>query len=966
MTDPKANDYRDTVFLPKTDFPMRGGLPQKEPELLARWQRLGIYNKLREKAADREKFILHDGPPYANGNIHIGHALNKILKDVVIRSRQMTGADAPYVPGWDCHGLPIEWKIEEQYRARGMDKDQVPVLQFRAECRAFAGQWKEVQSAEFQRLGVLGDWAHPYATMTQKAEAQILREIHKFLLNGLLYKGVKPVMWSVVEKTALAEAEIEYHDHSSTTLWVKFPVVTATHPALRDAGIVIWTTTPWTIPANRAIAFGDFAYIVLQVEDVEEGALAQTGDRLVVAADLAAGFMKDAKISKAATIASLTPADLTGVVARHPFRGGADYEAYFDYDVPLYPGAFVTTEAGTGFVHIAPGHGEDDFNLGQQRHIKFEETVGDDGRYLPNVKGFTGLYVYKPDGKVGEANGAVIKALGGAGALLAKRNIKHSYPHSWRSKAPLIFRTTPQWFIAMDQPATGQTATLRELASTAIGATTWYPSIGENRIRGMIDSRPDWCISRQRAWGVPIALFVDKQTNQPLKDPAVLNRIGQAFDAEGADAWYQHDAQFFLGDAYQAADYVQIFDIVDVWFESGSTHAFCLNQDLGASEWPDLRWPASLYLEGSDQHRGWFHSSLLEGCGTLGRAPFDAVLTHGFTLDEKGHKMSKSVGNVVAPQEVYEKMGADILRLWVVASDFTDDLRIGPDILKQMGDLYRRFRNTLRYLLGALDGFTEAERLPLAELPELERWVLHRLYEINAGFRADIIKYDFNHAITALHDFCNTDLSAFYFDVRKDSLYCDRSDAARRRAARTVLDHLFTHINAWLAPFLCFTAEEAFLARHPGADDSIHLHDFPAVPAAWRDDALAAKWHNIRALRRVATGAMELARNDKTIGSSLQAALHVSLTAEQHALLQGLDFAELTISSAAQLDIAAVQPVAFTLADVAGIGVEVMAASGLKCERCWQVLPEVGRQPDHSDLCARCADAVTHHRRVAA
>ena len=857
------------------------------------------------------------------------------------------------MPGWDCHGLPIEWKIEEQYRAKGMDKDQVPVLQFRAECRAFAGHWKDVQSAEFQRLGVLGDWAHPYATMTHRAEAQIVREIHKFLLNGLLYKGVKPVMWSVVEKTALAEAEIEYHDHSSTTLWVKFPVVSTNCAALQDASIVIWTTTPWTIPANRAIAYGDFKYCVITDE---------THGKLVVAADLAEGFMRRLKGLKEGEVMPasfeplqmIEPAELAGTLAHHPFRGVANHEGYFDYDVPLYPGAFVTTEAGTGFVHIAPGHGEDDFNLGQQRQIKFDETVGDDGRYLPNVKGFAGLYVYKPDGKVGEANGAVIKALIGAGALLAKQNIKHPYPHSWRSKAPLIFRTTPQWFIAMDRPAAGQNQTLRELAGQAIGATQWYPAIGENRIRGMIDSRPDWCISRQRAWGVPIALFVDKKTNEPLRDPAVLDRIAKAFDAEGADAWYQHDAQYFLGDAYKAADYVQVFDIVDVWFESGSTHAFCLNQELGASEWPELRWPASLYLEGSDQHRGWFHSSLLEGCGTLGRAPFDAVLTHGFTLDEKGHKMSKSVGNVVAPQEVYEKMGADILRLWVVASDFTDDLRIGPDILKQMGDLYRRFRNTLRYLLGALDGFTEAERVTHAEMPELERWVLHRLHEMEASFRADLAKYDFNHAITALHDFCNADLSAFYFDVRKDSLYCDRPDALRRRATRTVLDHLFTYITAWLAPFLCFTAEEAFLTRHPSDNDSIHLHDFPVVPAAWRDEGLAAKWEQIRALRRVVTSAMELKRADKVIGSSLEAHPAVDVSPEQHALFVGLDAAEIFITSGITLNV--------VQGDVAKMNMTVIEqAKGIKCERCWQVLPEVGQQK-HPDLCIRCYEAVTYLR----
>ena len=971
MTEPTQNDYRDTVFLPKTEFPMRGGLPQKEPELLAHWKRIDLHGKLRAQAKGREQFILHDGPPYANGNIHIGHALNKILKDVINRSYQMLGFDAPYVPGWDCHGLPIEWKIEEKYRAEGKNKDDVPVLQFRAECRAFAEHWKGIQSEEFQRLGVVGDWAHPYSTMTKKAEAQIVREIHKFLLNGLLYKGAKPVMWSVVEKTALAEAEIEYHDHKSTTLWIKFPVVKTASKALEGAGIVIWTTTPWTLPANRAIAFGDFDYQLIEVTELAEGATATLGDKLVVAAELKEKFEETAKI-KTKSLGSIKAVDLAGTICAHPFRGGAAYEGYFDYDVPLYQGEFVTTEAGTGFVHIAPGHGEDDFNLGRQYGIKFEETVGDDGRYLPNVKGFTGLYVYKPDGKVGEANGAVIKAMLEVGSMLAKQNITHSYPHSWRSKAPVIFRTTPQWFIAMDQKAEGQSKTLRETAMEAIGNTEWYPTVGENRIRGMIESRPDWCISRQRAWGVPIALFLNKETGVVLKDKAVLERISKAFDEEGADAWYSRPAQEFLGSAYKAEDYNQVFDIVDVWFESGSTHAFCLNQENGSSIWPNLKWPATLYLEGSDQHRGWFHSSLLESCGTLGRAPFDKVLTHGFILDEQGRKMSKSLGNVVAPQKIIEQMGADILRLWVLSSDYSEDLRIGNEILKQTGDLYRRFRNTLRYLLGALDGMSAAERLPiqtsedLEKIPELERWVLCRLYSISANIKNDIESFDFGIMLNVLHDFCNSDLSAFYFDVRKDSLYCDRADATRRRATRTVLEVIFNHLVVWLAPILSFTAEEAFLARHGSADDSVHLHTYPDVPAAWRNDALEERWDRIRGIRSVITGAMEKARNDKMIGSSLQAHPHVHLSQEHKALLDGIDMAEVSISSSITLTVGAVPADAFTLADVPAVGASVAQAEGTKCERCWQVLTEVGKQTRNPGLCLRCDDAVSHIRKVAA
>ncbi|MDX2028014.1 MAG: isoleucine--tRNA ligase [Alphaproteobacteria bacterium] len=965
MSETPKLDYRDTVFLPKTDFPMRGSLPQKEPELLARWKKMGLYKRQREKSKGREKFILHDGPPYANGNIHIGHALNKILKDVVVRSYQMLGYDAPYVPGWDCHGLPIEWKIEEEYRAKGKDKDEVPVLQFRAECRTFAEHWKNVQSEEFQRLGISGDWAHPYTTMTHKAEAQIVREIHKFLLNGLLYKGVKPVMWSVVEKTALAEAEIEYQDHTSTTLWVKFPVVKSPLKELEGASIVIWTTTPWTIPGNRAIAHGSrpygtgsygtgplggIKYIVAQVEEVAEGSQVKAGEHLVVAENLLDQFCNSTKIIRTSKVASLSSEDFEGAICAHPFRGQPGFEGYFDYDVPLYFGEFVTTEAGTGFVHIAPGHGEDDFNLGQKYKIKFDETVGDDGRYLPNVKGFAGLYVYKPDGKVGEANGAVIKALLAANAMLAKQNIKHSYPHSWRSKAPLIFRTTPQWFIAMDASPAGQKETLRQLSMKAISDTAWYPTMGENRIRGMIESRPDWCISRQRAWGVPIALFVNKKTGEVLKDKAVLDRIAEAFEKDGADAWYARKPQEFLGDAHKAEDFVQIFDIVDVWFESGATHAFVLR----GGEWPDLQSPATLYLEGSDQHRGWFHSSLLESCGTTGRAPYDKVLTHGFTLDEKGHKMSKSLGNVVAPQDVMDKMGADILRLWVVASDYTQDLRIGPEILKQMGDLYRRFRNTLRYLLGALDGFKESEHLPYAEMPELERWVLHRLHEMDVTIRTDIKKFDFSHMLTTLHDFCNGDLSAFYFDIRKDSLYCDRPDGPRRRAARTVMKHIFDHLVVWLAPILCFTAEEAAIAWHGEGDDSVHLYTFPEVSKEWKNEALGQKWAQIRAIRSNVTAVLEVARNNKSIGSSLQAHPHVYLTADQKKLLSGIDFAEICITSGITLTEGAV-----------GKAPHVEIAAGQKCERCWQVLPEVGKQSDKY-LCKRCDDAVTHIRKAAA
>ncbi|MBI3454118.1 MAG: isoleucine--tRNA ligase, partial [Rhodospirillales bacterium] len=677
-----TTDYKKTVFLPRTDFAMKGELPRREPETLARWHQMDLYGRLRAAAKGRPKFILHDGPPYANGHLHTGHALNKILKDTVNRVQQMLGKDAIYVPGWDCHGLPIEWKIEEDYRAKGKVKDKVPVGEFRRECREFADRWIDIQREEFRRLGIEGDWDNPYSTMAYAAEAQIVREIGKFALNGGLYRGAKPVMWSVVEKTALAEAEIEYHDHKSATVHVRFPVIKGSRPALEGAAIVIWTTTPWTIPGNRALAAGAaIEYQLVTVKSVAEGSLVRVGDRLIVAKNLAADFAAACKIGEMAVEAAFAGADLVGTVCAHPLRGKG-----YDFDVRVFAGEFVTTEAGTGFVHIAPGHGADDWELGIKHGVEVPDTVADDGAYFPHVPLFAGKRVYMPDGKPGDANGAVIAALIEAGGLLAKGSLVHSYPHSWRSKAPLIFRNTPQWFISMSHNG------LRDKALAAIDATRWFPGSGRNRIRGMIESRPDWCISRQRAWGVPIAIFADRKTGEPLRDPDVIERVAAAFEKEGANAWYESDPKRFLGPKYDPADYEQVKDIVDVWFDSGSTHAFVLEQRA------DLQWPASLYLEGSDQHRGWFHSSLLEACGTRGRAPYEGVLTHGFVLDEQGRKMSKSLGNVVAPQEVVGKLGADILRLWVVGSDYSEDLRIGPEILKHQAELYRRLRNTLRYL----------------------------------------------------------------------------------------------------------------------------------------------------------------------------------------------------------------------------------------------------------------------------
>jgi len=999
---PKGPDYSKSLYLPVTDFPMRAGLPQREPEFLARWEAIGLAQKMREKGAGQPKFVLHDGPPYANGNIHIGHALNKILKDVVTRSQRMTGKDCAYVPGWDCHGLPIEWKIEEEnYRAKGKKKPDfahpAEMVAFRKECRAYAEHWVGVQREEFKRLGVAGDWDNPYLTMAYHAEARIAAEILKFAGNGLLYRGSKPVMWSVVEKTALAEAEVEYEEHTSDTVFVKFPILSAQHSTyfddagrehdVRRASIVIWTTTPWTLPGNRAISYSrNILYKVFEVTEAPEGNWLEVGQQLVISAKLADEVMKAAKVSGWKVLGCIGRGHLEGMLCLHPLA--ASMEGY-SFSVPLLDGDHVTDDTGTGFVHTAPGHGVDDFGIWlssgrllAERGIdtRIPYTVDEDGFYTKDAPGFAGKRVLTEKGEKGDANDAVIAALVDAGNLVARGRLKHQYPHSWRSKKPVIFRNTPQWFIAMDKPprpeeahsavskgeARGSNApTLRDLALEEIARTQWTPAAGENRIRGMIANRPDWVVSRQRAWGVPIAVFVEKETGEILRDDKVDARIVEAFEKEGADAWYEEGAAHrFLAPDHDPAKFDKVADVLDVWFDSGCTHAFVMEdpahfptlagihrkRDGGADE--------VMYLEGSDQHRGWFHSSLLESCGTRGRAPYDAVLTHGFVLDEKGRKMSKSLGNVVAPQKVIADSGADILRLWVCASDYADDLRVGPEILKTFVEVYRKLRNTLRWMLGTLAHHTPGDDSALADAPELERLMLHRLVELDAAVRAAYAAYDYKKVVALVTPFMTGDLSAFYFDIRKDALYCEPPSSAKRKAALAVVERIFRCVTGWLAPILVFTAEEAWLSRYPGAI-SVHLEDFAPVPQEWRDDALAAKWEKVRDIRSVVTGALEIERAQKRIGSSLEAAPVVHIARDDlRAALEGVDFAEICIASDISVLAGEGPAEAFRLAGVEGVAVVSQRAAGIKCARSWRYFDPATAEAGYPDVTPRDAQAL--------
>ncbi|TDL90620.1 isoleucine--tRNA ligase [Meridianimarinicoccus aquatilis] len=981
--DQTAPDYKSTLNLPRTEFPMRAGLPKREPEWLARWERIGVYDRLRANAEGRRPFVLHDGPPYANGHLHIGHALNKTIKDMIVRSHQMMGFDARYVPGWDCHGLPIEWKIEEKYRAKGRNKDDVPINDFRRECREFAAGWVDIQREEFKRLGITGAWDRPYLTMDFHAERVIAEEFQKFLMTGTLYQGSKPVMWSPVEKTALAEAEVEYHDHQSHTIWVPFRVRRGGNAPMPDvetsdfdganqavladdlhaARVVIWTTTPWTIPSNKAIAFNpSIEYGLYRVDATQDESWTAVGDLYLVADALAAQVLEQARVTSHSRVRGVSAAELGGLTCAHPFAGIEGADGFWDYDVPVIDGDHVTDEAGTGFVHTAPSHGADDYECFVKRGWvdRMTYNVGEESEFLPHVPFFAGLTVFDRKGKEGKANRTVIEKLVEVGGLIARGRVKHSYPHSWRSKAPVIFRNTPQWFAAIDKAVgDGQDTygtTIRQRALTSIDElVTWTPRTGRNRLFSMIESRPDWVLSRQRAWGVPLTCFTKKDT-QPtdpdflLRNEEVNARICAAFEEEGADAWYADGAKArFLDGIVDADAYDQVFDILDVWFDSGSTHSFVLRDREDGT--PDGI--ADVYMEGTDQHRGWFHSSMLQACGTMGRAPYRNVVTHGFTLDQKGNKMSKSLGNTIVPEAIIKQYGADILRLWVAQADYTADQRIGPEILKGTADSYRRLRNTLRFMLGSLADYSPDIAVDRDDMPPLEQYILHHVERLDRQVKEGYASFDFQGVFQKVFQFATIDLSALYFDIRKDALYCDGTDSLERRSALTVLDILFHRLTGWLAPILVFTMEEVWLERFPGDDTSIHLQDMAATPESWHDPVLAEHIETHRAVRRVVTGALELERQAKTIGASLEAAPIVYVPAETADKLDAEKFATLCIVSNLTFSTDPIPEGAFTLPDVPGVGVVFQKAEGGKCERCWKVLPDVGTHANPG-VCGRC------------
>ena len=905
---------KDTLQLPKTAFSMKASLPTKEPEILKKWEKNKIFEKLRKTSKGKEEFILHDGPPYANGHIHMGTALNKILKDMITRFHQMNGKDSVYVPGWDCHGLPIEWKIEELYKKKKKNKDEVPIKDFRQECREFAKNWIEVHIKEFKSLGVVGDFENYYSTMSYEAEAQIVRELGKFLLDGSLYQGFKPVLWSTVEKTALADAEVEYMDHTSNTIYASFKVKETKKDFLRDASIIIWTTTPWTIPANRALAFNNnIEYSVLEIEHLEYF----KDKKIVVAKNLIESITKECEIKKFKELKTFKGSEFKGTICSHPF-----VQMNFEYDVPMLDAQFVNLDQGTGIVHCAPSHGPDDFNLCLKNNIPSLYTVDNSGLYTKEIPFFTNTHIFKADP-------IVIEKLKEHKKLLKNEKLNHSYPHSWRSKAPLIYRATPQWFISMNKN------NLRDKAIKAINNTAFYPSKGKDRLLSMVEGRPDWCVSRQRVWGVPLPIFINKKTKEPLRDQKVINNIASIYEKQGSDCWFTDNPQVFLGKEYNSDDYEKLNDIVEVWFDSGSTHSFVLEKRK------DLKWPADMYLEGSDQHRGWFHSSLLESCGTRGRAPFESILSHGFVVDGKGMKMSKSMGNVISPDDILKNYGADILRVWVASSDYAEDLRIDKSILAQHAESYRKIRNTFRFLLGNLkDKFEQQnfENLDLKDFDELERYILHRVYEISKSVEENLKNYNFHKLYKELLNFCTLDLSSFYFDIRKDVLYCDSLDSKKRKNCVMVLNIILESLLKWFAPILVFTADEVYSLINKD-EKNIHEHSFAKVPKKWENNELKQKWEKLFSIKQEANIAIEEKRSSKEIGSSLEAEIKLTVNKNEFELLKDIDLAEYLITSKAEKE----------LSEDINMKIEVNKAKGNKCPRCWKIL---------DNKCNRCSSLI--------
>ena len=938
MTD--SRNLKDTVCLPQTEFPMKANLGQLEPHLLERWSDVDLWGQIRKDSRDMPPFILHDGPPYANGHLHIGHALNKILKDIINRNFQKMGFDANYVPGWDCHGLPIEWKIEEKYRAENRDKDGVPINEFRGECRRFAAYWMGVQSEEFQRLGVFGDWQNPYSTMTFAAEATIVREIGKFLQNGAIIRRERPVLWSVVEQTALADAEVEYEEVKSPSITVRFPVVQAHHPALGDCTVLAWTTTPWTLPCNRAMTLNpELDYAVIRVVRVADASRVRPDEKVLLAEGCVARVMAESGVEEYEHLATVSRADLEGSVLAHPLRAKG-----YDHDVPVLFGDHVTTDQGSGCVHTAPNHGGEDFAICQAHGITSPPTVLENGGYHAGLPEMDGHVVIDADGNFGSAKGQVIRLLQAEDALFFKGSVRQRYPHSWRSKKPVIYLATAQWFIDIEHDD------LRQRVLEAIERTRFYPARGQNRLRSLIETRPDWCISRQRSWGVPIAIFVDRRSGAVLDDPEVMERIVVAFEQEGADCWFDNPASRFLGDAHDPDDYEQVFDVVDVWFDSGSSHAFVLEAR------DDLYSPATLYLEGSDQHRGFFQSSILQSVGTRGRAPYENVLTHGFTLDEQGRKMSKSVGNTITPQQVIDQYGAEILRLWVANLDYGNDVHIGDTILKGTVDIYRRMRNTLRWLMGNLHHYNPERRTDPEDMPELEKLLLHRISQLGQALYQHQQAYNIQEAVKLLFQFCNQDLSAFYFDIRKDALYCDAIDDHKRLAALSMIAILFDVLCVWLSPILTFTAEEAWLVQTgDDPENSIHRRNYPKIPVSWQNPTLAWRWNQAQKIRKVVLGALEQARQQGFVKSALEAHPVIFVASQElYAETEGIDFAELCITPQCTLKTEPPPKEAFRLDDLSDVAVVIERAVGQKCARCWKVT-----QPDPAiggddPLCSRC------------